>query len=483
MFDRALEQAWQWDASNGLVLDHMVYNPMFGLFLAIDKRIVYSNERMAEIFGYMNGQLVGMHLTDLFVSDELLRHIQHSGKLLDEMLGSSEIRSILLRGRRSNGEPLYVEGTFQYRRVGDQTALLCTAVDITDRINSEANNQRQYEQLLKLSPEPIVLHREGIITYINDNALRLFGVSDKDTLLGRKIIDFFHSDYHPIIRRRMQEVLKTQHPLEFVEVRFIREDGTVLDVEVSSVYVYKHVNTPVVQTVIRDVTTRKETEEYIRNSEKLSLVGQLAAGIAHEIRNPLTALKGFAQLLKAKGDEKEAYMDIMLTELERINHIVNEFMIIAKPHINKFEERDLCKTIYSVIDLLETQAIMKNVEIQYHTSFHTGLVECIEDQLKQVFINVIKNAIEAVGYNGIVRVTLSSSGMNYAIRVEDNGQGIPEDKLPLVGKPFFTTKESGTGLGLMVCYRIMENHKGNIRIESEYGKGTMVEITLPIYGR
>jgi signal transduction histidine kinase len=224
------------------------------------------------------------------------------------------------------------------------------------------------------------------------------------------------------------------------------------------------------------------SEKKLRESEKLSLVGELAAGVAHEIRNPLTALKGFTQMMQENTDNQanKRYLKIMYDEINRINFIVSEFMVLSKPHIVNIVHTDLSQTIKSVIDLLNTQAIMKNIEIVPKFVGDSFMLKCEENQIKQVMANIIKNSIEAMQDGGVIEIHLEQKNPFFVIKVSDNGGGIPEKFIPLVGKPFFTTKTEGTGLGLMVSKKIMQNHKGKFDILSIPEKGTTVMISLPM---
>ncbi|NBD24481.1 PAS domain S-box protein [Paenibacillus sp. T1] len=228
-----------------------------------------------------------------------------------------------------------------------------------------------------------------------------------------------------------------------------------------------------------NISERKNAEEMLRKTEMLSAVGQMAAGIAHEIRNPLTALKGFTKLISNTGDSKSSYIGIMLDELDRIEQIVGELLVLAKPQAVDFANKELGPIVQDVLMLLESQANLGGVEM--HSELQEGLrVLCVENQLKQVFINLLKNAIEAMPKGGRIHVQAAIGADNRIIvRFIDNGAGIPESKLAKLGEPFYSTKEKGTGLGLMVSHKIIENHQGSIAFQSKEGFGTTVTIELP----
>lgn len=236
--------------------------------------------------------------------------------------------------------------------------------------------------------------------------------------------------------------------------------------------------------MFKDMSELKQTRDMLGRSEMLSVLGQLAAGVAHEIKNPLTSLKGFARLLEPSLQNKEQrFIGIMKEELDRIELIVNEMLVLSKPQVIMFEERDMSELLNYVIELLGTQAIMKSIEIKKEFE-PVPLIACEDRQLKQVFVNLLKNAIEAMpgDGHGQIRVSLQQAGHSDSIRIEvsDQGQGIAPDRLARLTEPFYTTKEKGTGLGLMMTASIVERHGGTIHFASELGVGTTVTVTLPI---
>ena len=223
----------------------------------------------------------------------------------------------------------------------------------------------------------------------------------------------------------------------------------------------------------------QQSEELLRKSEKLAVVGELAAGVAHEIRNPLTSLKGFIQLLK-EGKRNQMYFDIIEAELERLNEIVDEFLLLGKPNPAKKAYNHVSAMLQHVMKLLEGQALLHHVTVQCFVDEPLPPLYCDENQLKQVFINIIKNAIEAMPNGGILRIEAKQRQDSILICITDEGCGIPKERMATLGEPFYSTKEKGTGLGLMVSFKIVEAHGGEMKIHSEEGKGTTVCLLFPI---
>lgn len=231
-----------------------------------------------------------------------------------------------------------------------------------------------------------------------------------------------------------------------------------------------------------DVTDLRLAQEQLRRTEKLSVVGELAASVVHEIRNPLTSLRGFVQLLGERDNEHQHYYDIMNDELERINHIVGELLLLAKPQTIKFMQSNLKKIIYDVVSLLEIQAIHQNVVIEVHCDKNLEEIECEPNQLKQLFINLIKNAVEASVEGGKVDIFVKRSDhASLSVLIKDNGCGISKERLERMGEPFYSSKEKGTGLGLTVSSKIVQTHQGKITFDSKLDEGTEVLIDLPIH--
>lgn len=223
-----------------------------------------------------------------------------------------------------------------------------------------------------------------------------------------------------------------------------------------------------------------EIEDQLRRADRLSTLGELAAGMAHELRNPLASIKGTAEILKVDykpDDRKYEFISIMIKEVERLNRVVEEFLRFARPIPLQNAEVDLGEEIKSVIHLLKGQTAGVNINIK---PFTIPKVKADRERLVQVFLNLILNSIQAMPECGSLTISASEVDGQVEISFRDTGPGIPEENRDKIFKPFFTTKPSGTGLGLAISNRIVEAHSGRITFESEAGRGTTFKVSLPV---
>ncbi|MCM3694391.1 ATP-binding protein [Neobacillus niacini] len=219
----------------------------------------------------------------------------------------------------------------------------------------------------------------------------------------------------------------------------------------------------------------------LRQKEKLAVIGQMAAGIGHEIRNPLSSLKGFTQLQRERYPNTNEFYPIMIQEIDRINLIVNDLMYLGRPKEVKFAKANIEEIIAYTLSITHQQAERAGVMIETILAGPLPPLDCDTHQLKQVFINLIKNAIESMPDGGRITIKVKVvDGKKMYITIEDEGCGIDEESIPNLGEPFYTTKTEGTGLGLMVTNQIINDHHGEITITSKREIGTIICVTLPI---
>lgn len=325
----------------------------------------------------------------------------------------------------------------------------------------------------------VVLGVDGQIVKTNASFCDFTGYSYEEMVeSGLKSI-LFEEDYQSI-HTSYQKLMAGDLENFQLEKRFVHKNGKVIW---GSITAHK-VNTSQADYIIGqvvDITPRKQqAEELMIQSEKLSIAGQLSAAIAHEIRNPITAIKGFLKLLQ-NSNEKQLYYEIVESEIARIELILSELLSLAKPQKNNFKEMDLRLTIKQSISLLDAEANMKSIQVDLKHDENLPIVHCDENQIKQVFINFMKNAFDAMPNGGSLNIEMEHNVLTsrLTIRFKDTGCGIPIDILSKIGQPFYTTKETGTGLGFMVSKNIIEGHSGTVHISSEVNVGTTVEVILP----
>lgn len=247
--------------------------------------------------------------------------------------------------------------------------------------------------------------------------------------------------------------------------------------------------------LLRDLTRRREMEEDLKRSDRLATLGTLAAGLAHEIKNPLGGIKGAAQLLRrcvAQDSSLVEYTDIMIREVDRVNDLLEQLLDLSRPARLNLAPLNIHELLDQVL-LLEKQTVQER-QIEVKKRFDPSLPPICGDrpQLTQVFLNLVKNALQAMDGRGHLTITtrmetdfyIREQGKERAkfiwVDIHDDGAGIKEDNLPHIFSPFFTTKNAGTGLGLAICYRIIKEHGGLIRVESREREGATFKVSLRV---
>ncbi|WP_408008170.1 PAS domain S-box protein [Pseudalkalibacillus sp. A8] len=453
----------------------------------LEYKVIKVNEAFEEVFGWTEQEVIGRQLPIIpdFLVDKCTLNLQ-------KILNSKHVMSFETIRQRKDGSLIDVSNFVSpiVNAKGNVTAFVSILRDISEHKRMEEalkESEKRLRTLINAMPDVIVFKDgEGEWLEANDTALSYFqfenvsyrGKKDSELATYNKLF----RDTFSCCEKSDQETWENGHVTRSEEV-IPQPDGKSIIFEVTKVPIfYPDGRRKGLVIIGRDITELKETEELLRKSEKLAVVGQLSAGIAHEIRNPLTSLKGFLSLLQSSIDSSnEWYLDVMVSEINRIESITNQFMTVAKPEANTIQLQDLQLLIEQVLVVVYPEATMNNIQIIIEAEEDIPLIRCEVNQLKQVFINILKNAIEAMQNGGKIVVQVMKSEPNLVlIRCIDQGCGIPEERIPYLGEPFYSLKEKGTGLGLMICYKIIKEHQGRILIESEIDKGTTVDIILPI---
>ncbi|KYZ75538.1 hypothetical protein AXX12_12555 [Anaerosporomusa subterranea] len=285
--------------------------------------------------------------------------------------------------------------------------------------------------------------------------------------------------YHPM-ELALNKVLETGHEQVF-DTEYLDQRGQIRYYRNRAVAEAN--NSGIVDTLLvisQDITAQKKSEIEIQRLDRLNLVGEMAASIGHEVRNPLTTVKGYLQLFQMKEQFAgySSQLDMMIQELDRANAIITEFLSLAKNKTVELQPGSLNDTIYSIIPLLQAEALHLGHQIFVITG-DIPTTYFSDKEIRQLILNLVKNALEAMKHNGTISIKTYQLNDEIVLAIEDSGAGIPNELLDKLGTPFLTTKECGTGLGLPVCYRIAERHMAKIEIDTS-SKGTTFFIKFPI---
>ncbi len=429
--------------------------------------IVQANERACTLFEKPQVEIINMNIEYI------------AGKEIHKIFTLGDHEKSELMYSLSSGKNKIIELTKRQVSKSPYTLLICK--DISEKWNMEQEliiSENKFKEIFDGTFDGIMIWgADGEIYDINEPGAAIIGAPIHE-LQNKHFDKIFDLNEHQLkhLQRHISLINKNKHHHFVCELTC--RDGQNKQLDFSSrldVIPGKNL------TIFRDVTDKIRMEEQLKKSDTLNVVGELAAGIAHEIRNPMTALKGFIQLLEGSlNGEFSTYFQVISSELQRIETIITDFLILAKPQAVSYQVKQVNTIIADTLELLSAQASMHN--IQFHANFSSiPAIHCESNQLKQVFINLIKNAIEAMPAGGFIDISTELFFDSHVlIAIQDYGSGIPETVLDKLGEPFYTTKEKGTGLGLMVTYKIIEEHAGWIEVASEEGKGTLFQIYLPI---
>ena len=357
------------------------------------------------------------------------------------------------------------------------------SVNLSNLVQRLVKERRFLEAVIDVVQDGIlVINAEGIIQFANQQGCQMIGLKEKDignATLWKIVPNLTRTlklspddgPTEPTVISR--EVHLTYPENRYVRLHMVPIEGTPRSRKGRSYAV-----------ILTDVTEDKlSTEELIEN-EKTSSVVMLAAGVAHELGNPLNSLNIHLQLMERLA-EKEALeasgkfrksLSICSDEVKRLDRIISNFLEAIRPSEPDFKPVDLLTILEQVLRLLEVEFEEKNVQVEVEVSEKAPSVHADPDQIKQVFFNVIKNAVDAMDKKPRLKVFLRSDEENVYLQFADSGKGISKENLSKVFQPYFTTKKDGHGLGMMIVHRIMRSHGGQVGIESKTGTGTVVTL-------
>ncbi|MGA3116646.1 MAG: GAF domain-containing protein [Syntrophobacteraceae bacterium] len=342
------------------------------------------------------------------------------------------------------------------------------------------------ENILESSYDGILtLSGTGVIQSVNRRTEQLFEI-EKKSMVGKSISEIENDN----VEKVLDMALRKRLPYGRFESGFVRQSGedSILEIAISPL---KRVAGADAEWMIlfRDITESKKSEEVIRRMERLSALGEFSAGIAHEIRNPLSAIKLNLQMLSKRMDREPESLEKISDSLEgivRIDKLIRSVLNFARPTMPRFKKDSVQRVLRETVDVMKLHLKRKKISVSVDIAPTVPPISFDEDQIRQVFLNLLSNAMEAMPDGGKIKITGSmngnASGKNGLFRliISDNGIGIRREVVPKIFDPFFTTKPEGTGLGLSIVHKILEQHRAIVEVESFIGVGTVFKLTFPV---
>jgi PAS domain S-box-containing protein len=456
-----------------------------GIIVIDAKGLVQAFNPAAErLFGYAADELLGQNVKLLMPSPD---HEQHDAYLHNYIAtGQAKIigKGRRVRGQRKDGTtfPLHLSvGEMSLRGARAFTGILH---DLTEREVVETALRKSEERLRSIVESAvdgiIVIDERAIVHSFNPAAERLFGYS-ADEVIGRNVKmlmpnpdrdrhDTYVSSYIATKRRKIIGIGR--------EVRGRRKDGTTFPLHLS-VGEMKIENQTLFTGILQDLTYRVDLEQRLAEQKSLAKLGEMAAVVAHEVKNPIAGIRGALQVITSRMPVEQRDRGVLLdiiTRLDGLDRIVQDMLMFARPRALQLQRVPVAALISDTADLIQRDPTMAALDISVRGD---AALSADLEMLRVVFQNILMNAAQAMGGQGRIDVTVAEHGANCRVQITDQGPGMPAEVREKAFDAFFTTKHRGTGLGLPIARRVIDAHGGTIDIDVPPGNGTTVSITLP----
>ena len=471
-----------------------------GLLMADeDQRILFANSRMAEILGMPKEKLIGRHLGEILSSQHLHMALELSQMVEQGQQRETRFCSMLEEGREE-GEPRVFETCMAVSRLGKKSLTCLYLRDLTDRINIERELQKTnafLHNIIRSSVDGIVVvDPKGVPLIFNEGAERILGYQAEEIIGNPENFRKFYpyQAAAEMMRRMRSDEYGPPDKLNTTRITFVNKSGEEVPVNFSATIIRERgqeVGSVGIFSDLREILkVHQELEaaqSQLLHTEKIASLGRMAAGVAHEINNPLAGILIYAELLRRDLDDESAYrenLDIIINQTMRCQQIVTRLLDFSRQSLGQKRLFDANDLINRCVELISHQAFFHNIKVVRH--LEPGLPQIIGDpgQLQQVFTNLLLNAADAMRGSGVITIATQPAphGEGVVLKFMDTGSGIPPDIIDKIFEPFFTTKPpgKGTGLGLSIVYGVIQRHGGSIEAESRPGDGTTFTIRLPL---
>ncbi|MDP8236231.1 MAG: PAS domain S-box protein [Candidatus Erginobacter occultus] len=449
----------------------------------LEGRIISINRAGELMFGYELGELIGKPVKILQserVPESLRDYLRRKSRTGDKW----EAETL---GRKKNGKefPIWLAASYLLDEENRKKGAVGISRDIGKLKEAEERLKYMADLVESASLGIISTDRKGKIVSINKAGEKMFGYSARE-LLGKNI-SILHSEAN--LKSVLKDIVeKAEQGIPWQEELIDRrKDGTMFPIWLSTSYLFDASGEKRgAVSIIQDITHRKAMEKSILESTRWKTVAEMAAGVAHEIRNPLSSIVTSLKLLEDARDEANAEEYLLLTgvmkkETARLNKIVDEFLRFARPQVPTLTPGDLNALVLEVAEMVELdKQFSRGIAFRLSLAPESPPVCFDADQITQVLWNLLFNAIQATSDPGEILISTRIEGELFALSIKDSGQGIERDALERIFEPFFSTRQKGTGLGLAIVKRIIDTHNAKIQVKSEPGQGTEFTLLFPI---
>lgn len=443
-------------------------------------KIKFINPKTLGLTSYTEEELLNTKFIDIVHPDDRTYVMGRYRRWIRKNKGTPRIYTF--RILKKDGESLWVESNSAWTEWEGTAATLNIVRDISKRKQAVEELRIMEAAIASAINGFAFFDLEGTLTKVNDSFLKLWGYGNNNEILGKPAIAFMQDE---------KEVAKLFKALRedggwIGEMTGIKKNSSLFDTQVSASMV-KDVNGEHICMMASfiDITERKKFVEGMMRSDKLSSLGQLSAGLAHELKNPLAVISSCAQfcmdnmVLDLPLDEN---FNVIFRNSRRASKLINDLLAFAKPSLLEWKEVDVNEVITNMLSMAKLETTPYHID--FKCNFKKGLPKIIgdEEKLGQVFLNLVMNAVQAVSRKGtvILQTNFLAHQNQVEINIIDDGPGIPDEYRKSIFDPFFTTKDAGTGLGLSICHSIVEQHKGSIIADNAEGQGTRITVKLPV---
>jgi PAS domain S-box-containing protein len=472
------------------------------IFINVKGKVIYVNKACEEIVGYRSDEFYTPDFDFMtLIAPESAGIVQEAFRkhLKGEDIGSYEYTMITKDGSKKN-----VINSVRLIEYGGERAILGVVTDITARKQSEEalrDSEERYRRLVEFSPEPVIVHSEGIIVYANPATLTLIGAKKPSELIGRSVLEMVHPDYREFVKHRISSGITEGKTLPVVEEKFLTLDGSTIDVEVAALPIVFE-GKPAMQVVVRDITGQKKLQAQLLQAQKMEAIGRLAGGVAHDYNNMIGVILGYASLLEKQIPHTDpSYLKVqsIITAANRTADLTRQLLAFARKQIATPMPLNLNDELIPLQKMIG-RLIGEDITLKIRPQQDLWTIRLDPTQIAQILTNLATNARDAIKDTGTISIetsnitieqnTLAFGGEippgEYAVLIfSDTGPGMDDTVKHQIFEPFFTTKskEEGTGLGLSTVFGIVNQNNGFITLQSEPEQGTKFTIFFPrFYG-